>query len=149
MKKVGINSDTKLYINPDRLKKLRLKKYSQQELSSKINHCKDTISLIERGKDGNPRIGTILEIADQLDCSIDHLCNRDHHSNYLNNVLRKGIKFYNQGLLDYDIVEKFLKNAEHDDAELKPMRRDIIYKLLISDKLTIQSFHHIFCQNVF
>lgn len=147
MKKVVIDYDKKIFINSERLKRLRLKKCSQKELGKKIKQSKETISLIERGKNSNPHIGTIFKIATFLDCSIDYLCNRDkYHHHHFELILKKGLDFYLNILMNNKLLSEAVEIFDHSDDQTNNMRRDIIYKILTSDDVTIQSLHHLFCE---
>lgn len=54
------------------IKKLRLEKnISQEKLAARCNLSKQTIYLIEKGENKNPRIKQLLNIANVLDVPID------------------------------------------------------------------------------
>jgi len=65
---------------------------TQTELSLKTGIGKDEISLLERDKIHNPRLKTVLILANFFNVSIDWLCNRDN-INYLTkleiNIIQK------------------------------------------------------------
>ena len=60
------------------LRDMRIKRgWNQHELSAKSAVPQPMISMIESGTVPNPRIGTMLKLADALRCTVDDLIVRD------------------------------------------------------------------------
>ncbi len=140
VKKIG---GKKLHFNHKKLRSLRAKKMSQVELSKKVTCTKDTVSLLERGKNKNPHLGTMKEICEVLDCSIDYLCDREP-SRYIDKITKRIINLHQKGDFDPIIANRILDVYENSNEEINRLKRDCIRKILTMDEQTITIYHKLF-----
>ncbi len=62
----------------EKLKELRLTKgLSMEQLGNELNMSSGLISDIENGKKNNPKLKTLIKLADYFDISIDELVGRE------------------------------------------------------------------------
>ncbi len=137
------SSDKKQHFNHKKLKTIRAKKMFQVELSKRIKCTKDTVSLLERGKNKNPHLGTMKEICEVLDCSLDYLCDREP-SHYIDKVTKRIIALYHKGDFDPKLALKILDIYDNCDDEINRLKRDCIRKILSLDNQTITIYHKLF-----
>jgi len=136
---IGCNFDNNI------LRQLRVKKgIKQEELSRRTQLAIDTISNLERGRDKDPHLSTLIRLANYFDVSIDLFCNRDKYY-YADNIAKKILEFYHRNLFRKDILLQVFDIYEKQDDELSQKRIALVRKIHTADK----SFVNILYQLIF